>query len=31
MVDGQKEELELLHGQDVLEAFVDVEEVQEVA
>ena len=31
MVDVQKEELEFLHGQGVLEAFVDVEEVQEVA
>ena len=31
MVDAQKEELEFLHGEGMLEAYVDVEEVQEVA
>ena len=31
MVDALKEELEFLHGQGLLEACVDVKEVQEVA
>ena len=31
MVVAQKEELEILHGQGVLEMSVDVEEVKEVA